>query len=88
MHDRADQGQREAEQGKAERDCCCRIVVADQLEFIVRGDAGIDEEIGEHRKDRDEHKEDGDHAGDAEGMEPRDWGLNQEGDRSTEDERT
>ena len=32
--------------------CRRRVVVADQLEFIVRGDAGIDEQVGDDRNDR------------------------------------
>ena len=42
----------EAEQGKAERNRGGRIIVADQLELVVRRNAGIDEEIGEHGHDR------------------------------------
>ena len=53
MGDGADHRQHEAEQAQAERDRGRRVVVADQLEFIVRGDAGIDEEVGD----------DGDNAG-------------------------
>ena len=35
------------EQAEAERDRGRSCVVADQLEFIVRGDPGIDEEVGD-----------------------------------------
>src|SRR5262249_40026032 len=49
MRDRADQRQREAEQRKAERNGGGRIVVTDQLELVVRRDARVDEEIGQHR---------------------------------------
>jgi hypothetical protein len=41
-----------AEQAETERDRGRRIVIADQLEFIVRGDAGIDEEVGDDGNDR------------------------------------
>ena len=43
----ADHRKHEAEQAEAERDRRRRIVVADQLEFVVRRDAGVDEEVGD-----------------------------------------
>ena len=43
--------QHEAEQAEAERDGGRRIVVADQLEFVVRRDAGVDEEVGDDGND-------------------------------------
>ncbi len=45
MGNGADQRQHETEQAEAERNRGRRVVVADQLEFIVRRDAGIDEEV-------------------------------------------
>jgi hypothetical protein len=52
MCDGADDGQDEAEQAQAERDRRGLIIVADELELIVRGDAGIDQEIRHDRDDR------------------------------------
>jgi len=52
MGDGADQWQGEAEQAQAQRDRGCRIVVADQLELVMRRDARIDEEVDHDRKDR------------------------------------
>ena len=49
--DGADHRQHEAEQAEAERDRGRRIIVADQLEFIVRRDAGVDEEVGDDGND-------------------------------------
>ena len=37
---------------RPERDRRRRLVGADQLELVVRGDAGIDEEVGDHGDDR------------------------------------
>jgi len=45
--DGADQRQHETEQAEAERNRGRRVVVADQLEFIVRRDPGIDKEVGD-----------------------------------------
>ena len=45
-------GSDEAEQAEAERNRGRGNVVADQLEFIVRRDAGVDEEVGDYRDDR------------------------------------
>ena len=50
MGDGADHRQHETEQAQAERNRGRRIVVADQLEFIVRRDAGIDKEVGDDGK--------------------------------------
>ena len=52
MGDGADHRQHETEQAQAQRDRGRRVVVADQLEFVVRGDAGVDEEIGDDGDDR------------------------------------
>ena len=46
MCDGADHRQDKADKAEAERDRGGRIIVADQLEFVVRGDAGVDEQIG------------------------------------------
>ena len=48
MGDGADQRQHEAEQAQAQRNRGCRLVGADQLELVMRRDAGIDEEVGDH----------------------------------------
>ena len=49
--DGADHRQHETDEAEPERDGGRGIVVADQLEFVVRRDAGVNEEVGDDGND-------------------------------------
>ena len=52
MRDGADHRQHKSKQAQAQRDRGRRIIVADQLEFIVRRNAGVDKQISDDGDDR------------------------------------